>query len=205
MPAMVFSWITMFILLTIFILLFTLKGCSPTLADSQQRAALSLETRQNALAMLNQPVYWQGQAVTLAYLISRESLPAEQESRKAAIKKAFEDFSVRQQGKYCVVVGKAEDDLMKRLAQTAGKTLVTTYEQNAAQGLLVTMGTHGCQQREFRALETLAAITLPAPDNSAEMVVVVQNDPAAGSRDLVYMETGFDLVVGGATRERAFV
>ena len=63
------SWITMFIILIVFLLLF--KACSPpTLQQIQSATLTNLASRQEALLLMETPVEYRPQNTTLAYVIA---------------------------------------------------------------------------------------------------------------------------------------
>lgn len=97
------SWIAMFILMLIFALLF--KTCSgPALTSISSADVAALDRRADALWLLQTPVLFEGQNVTLAYLISLGSTPHGRDAIVAPVQEALGRRSFRTNRPFTLVV-----------------------------------------------------------------------------------------------------
>jgi hypothetical protein len=178
------AWIAMFVLIFVFAILFTLKGCNPSLQQSQAVVIQDLGTRQEDLMMLRQPVIYAGQNVTLAYVISRLPLKDEAKDRESAILAALHQAQYWQMRKHCIIAG-TPDDLRSYVQQLA---LRGSAAWVPPESIRTALSAFGCKT-DF---QNVAVITLATADNNPLQVIVAD---ASGDYDTVYKDSQTELRV----------
>lgn len=86
------SWIAMFIIVLVFLLLFSFCS-SPTIEKTQGARLDALKERQEALAVMRTPVVYGGQNLTIAYLIALGEAQADFVKVKPVIESALAGLS----------------------------------------------------------------------------------------------------------------
>ena len=116
------SWIAMFLIILVFVILF--RACTkPTLQVTLGQQTAALDSRQEALFVLDTPVSYRGQNVTIGYLATLGETPGGMAAVSPTIELALARLGERMSRSYALTINYAAQNTATQIpANTGGAT-----------------------------------------------------------------------------------